>query len=87
MPAKSKHSRRKISRRNPAANDLRNTAAAFADTNAAGPVYKITPPGSGLKTSLAEDASSANVLAEIKWIGIVTGIVIVVLVISYLFFR
>jgi hypothetical protein len=87
MSPKSKHNRRKIpARRNLPASDSSFMPAAM-ETSITNREIKPALPGSNFKAPVDSSPSYANVFNEMKWIGIVTGIVMVCLILSYIFFR
>ena len=87
MPAKSKHNRRKIQSRR-IFNDTTNTISGPKDLNIATVVTGSSRSESpALRTPKGTELNSSEVVNEIKWIGIVTGIVLVCLALAYLFFH
>ena len=86
MPAKYRRSRRKISQSGKS-NNITNNIPANIEPNANS--FPIKTAGqSGEKSSIATEANLGKyVISEIKWIGVVTGIILVLLVISYVIFR
>jgi hypothetical protein len=85
MPAKSRRDRRNISRNRHTNRPLKDVTAkieanpaTIADKSAASYYQKPVP-----------NAAETNrlLLNEIKWIGIVTGVIVVLLFISYFIFR
>jgi hypothetical protein len=86
MPVKSKRNRRKISQSRKTST-LLDTVPKNIEPNINGLPIKNAVPF-GVKPSTATDLNSLKYLFdEIKWIGVVTGIIIVLLIISYIVFR
>ena len=87
MPAKSRRNRRNISQ-GPKTTINRSvaTAAVAAPAETVLPGKTVNTNNLQAKTAVVEDSISF-VATEIKWIGVVTAIVIVILVILYVFLR
>ena len=87
MPSKSKRNRRSASNRR----ELVNTAD--TNTTPAVPVYHNQTPISAStvtnkpKENTASSAGSVYFSNDLKWTGAVTGIIIILLILSYILFR
>jgi hypothetical protein len=87
MPAKSRHTRRKIQSKK-ALREITNTISMTDDKSVSTAVNGgQRPVGTSSRTSSKIEIESSEVVNEIKWIGIVTGIVMLCLILAYLFFR
>ncbi len=89
MPAKSRRNRRNISRKNLTGNQApSNTPIAASTAAPAGTIAAEKTAGSyssAAKAAVNPDVTYPYILNEIKWIGVVTVIVAVVLVVLYIF--
>ncbi len=88
MPAKSKRKRRNMSKVGGIDPSVRDSISTSADSNVTNQVIKgnaqlISEP----KPSVSSDTAFPYFFGELKWIGIVTGIIIVLLIIAYVFFH
>jgi hypothetical protein len=91
MPAKSRRNRRNIpqSRRpisSPAASDSASTASdSVAQSETVKPERTTGSYNSTAKSTAAVAPTYPYILGEIKWIGIVTAIIVVILAVLYIF--
>jgi len=86
MPAKYRRSHRKITKAAQISKLINNTSTVI-DPRTNGIAIK-SPIRYGEKPSTTIDPNLGKyVISEIKWIAVVTGIIIVILVVSYIIFR
>jgi hypothetical protein len=89
MPDKSRRSRRNISSKRKTDNVLKETGSLVAG-NSINSATTVSGGNSSTNSQKLTDtgcSSTAYLWAEIKWIGIVTLIIIILMVISYLIFK
>jgi hypothetical protein len=88
MPAKSRHNRRKIPSRRTYTETAANAISGKVDANTSDrPGNFSLPSNSDSKKLNYANVDSSDVANEMKWIGIVTGIVLICLAASYIIFR
>lgn len=88
MPYKSKRNRRDIPRsKRIAASSTAASGTANAQSNLSQPNKVTTAYGTASKTAAAVTVSPTHFLSEIKWIGITSAIIVILLVVSYYLFK
>jgi hypothetical protein len=88
MPAKSRHSRRKITSKRTYTETAANAISGKIDANTSDrPGNFSLPSNSDSKKLNYTNVDSSDVVNEMKWIGIVAGIVLICLAVSCIIFR
>jgi hypothetical protein len=95
MPSKSKRNRRAFSQRavsqrdeSPKTNSNNTVASSIESSDRMAPVQSVkTPYSQTSKGAAAGSAIYTNFSRDLKWIGLVTGIVVILLIASYYLFK